>query len=196
MYVILTVGTDIPVRCGVLFCFSVVVFLYTLDRSISCASMRPGSAPPTTTHPSQRGSPTPLQTHDASPPGSPFGGPDEGVTSALAVNGLWPISSHIRPRFATQYARDSRLQQIHLIYGQYIGGPRPAAPHAANRSLAGGYGAILVGDYFPMPTSPHEHRGGRGRPTTAPNHRRPPQYKAAGVILDEANQLAERPLQS
>ena len=57
---------------------------------------------------------------------------------------------------------------------------------------AGGYGAILVGDFFPMPSSPPRAR-------TAPAYRRAPQQgfvkPTSSALLVQANALAERPLQ-
>ena len=107
-------------------------------------------------------------------------------------------------------ARNARLQQIHMIYGQYLGAPHarnaPAAPHASGSHIAGGYGTILVGDYFPYPTSPGSAYTGR-RPPSAPRHRSAapaaPNYRMAPSalapaatlnILNEGQQMAERPL--
>ena len=102
-----------------------------------------------------------------------------------------------RPRFAHAYAHNVRLQEIHSIYGQFIGPPRPAPQnpnaslrHPANR-MAGGYGTILVGDYFPMPSSPTAQPRQRPRSAYSTTHRRAPERRA---LLEEAQRVAEQPL--
>ena len=119
--------------------------------------------------------------------------------STLGTNGLWPTGTYTRTaRFATQYARDTRLQQIHLIYGQFLGQPHRPAPRAdradAGRPVATHCGAILVGDFFPMPTSPSKHVGEDGV-----TYRIAPPYPAPRVmqqqaVLDEGNKVAEQQL--
>ena len=116
---------------------------------------------------------------------------------------LWPQHIGSRPRFAHAYVQNARLQEIHAIYGQFIGPARPAPIYPGaisirgNQRIAGGYGAILVGDHFPMPTSPAAMGADtrRVRPSSAAQHRRQaPVYKPPTELLDEANKLANKPL--
>ena len=111
-----------------------------------------------------------------------FPGSEEGegtFSSPYLSEGLWPLNNQTQHRFAAQYACDARLQQVHLIYGQYIGQPRPAPSFFnANRRFAG-VGPILVGDYFPMPASPEvvpDSRIKRSRPGSAKHRRAAPPY--------------------
>jgi hypothetical protein len=100
--------------------------------------------------------------------------------------------------FARHYEGNTRLQQVHSVYGQFLGAPRqsrhPAAPHARTTAP---YGQILVGTHFPMPTSPPvaAARGARRRPATAPTKRGTPKPFAippaeeSAMILAHANRL-------
>ena len=163
--------------------------------------LRPGSAPGSI-HSSQQPMSNDVRDY-GSPPGSPIVLDDDGNPVAIPM----PVS---RPQFAHQYARNARLQQIHMIYGQYLGHPHrnnaPATPHASGGHLAGGYGTILVGDYFPMPASPGVYAPRRppsaarmrSAAPAAPNYRPAPSALAPAStlnILNEAQQMAERPLQ-
>jgi len=123
-----------------------------------------------------------------------------------AGDALWPTamaSNVIRQQvFSHRYAQNARLQQIHSIYGQYLGQrcATPAAPHALgaqqmHRPLAGGFGPILVGDFFPMPMPmpsppppPGMRPAPRGRPISAPVRRVAPTMRPK---LEESSVLAE-----
>ena len=80
-----------------------------------------------------------------SPPASPF---PPGMFEPVVV----PTS--VNPRYAALYAQNARLQQVHAIYGRYIGQPRPSLTHPASAAPRDRNFQILVGDYFQMPQSP------------------------------------------
>ena len=129
---------------------------------------RPGSAP------------SPGRSHSQWVPG--------GTGVPAAQSALWPTTASAnggggkKTHFARQYAANARLQQVHSIYGQYLGPRRLLATPFAPPPRATGYGAILVGDFFPMPApmprpaSPTDVLGirysGGGRPSTAPQGHR------------------------
>ena len=145
----------------------------------------------------------------SSVPGSPA---EEYIAGALGATGvMWPQMLGQRPRFAYAYAHNTRLQEIHSIYGQFIGPPRPAARQApqyhgsANGGqrqtpprMAGGYGTILVGDYFPMPSSPPAARQRPRSAFAAPTYRRAPERgggaRPESAVLAEAHRVANQPL--
>jgi hypothetical protein len=113
--------------------------------------------------------------HDVTPPGSP-----EGLDTTLHELSGHPMGAMMRerPRFANLYAHNARLQQVHAIYGQYIGrGVSHVRPPAA----------ILVGDHFPMPGASRVRpriMARRAAPTLRPEHE----------LLEEANRVADLPL--
>ena len=173
-------------------------------RPPSVRRARPGSAPASgvrsdSAERQRSRSPPPTWTEEAgSPPGSPTGGMPQLLSQFYYGGEVHPIGSTIAPRFAGRYARDTRLQQIHSIYGQFLGPARvaptraTAPPHVhgmGGPKRPGGFGAILVGDFFPMPSPPRPWRAAPSHPA----HRRPPTH-AAQSLLEEANRLAEQPL--
>ena len=126
----------------------------------------------------------PMQVESLSPGGSPKDGQPYALSGALAVyNELVPSS--LKPRYAHLYTTNARLQQVHSIYGQFLGQPRPSRNHPV-----GGHGAILVGDYFQMPMSPAQKPRG-------PTYRRAPVHgdeTEDESVLGSAKALIEQPL--
>jgi hypothetical protein len=162
--------------------------------------IRPGSAPAGGMHGSGSEGGDGSYPHS---PGGEMGEMGDQIANTLGATGaMWPQMLGQRPRFAHAYAHNVRLQEIHSIYGQFIGPPRPAPanPNASLRHpaqrMAGGYGTILVGDYFPMPSSPTAQRQ-RPRSAYSSTHRRAPERRGPpqmGSLLDEAQRVAEQPL--
>jgi len=165
--------------------------------------LRPGSAPPSNSSRAPPHYPPPsLPFKDVSPrpdldsPGAQIHAGDALRPTALGGN---VIRQQV---FSHRYAQNARLQQIHSIYGQYLGQrcATPAAPHALgaqqmHRPLAGGFGPILVGDFFPMPMPmpsppppPGMRPAPRGRPISAPVRRVAPTMRPK---LEESSVLAE-----